>query len=465
MSLAVHQTCGAPAHSKEQVSMAISRRSFLKTTTASAVIPFACPNTNTAKSPNEKLNIASIAVGGRGWSDVNSASRGHNLVAFCDVVTDVSDRKGGYVEAAKRWPKARRYQDWRKLLDDSQDIDAITVSTPDHMHALPTLAAMSLGKHVFTQKPLTHTIHESRTLMLAARRLGVATQMGIQNQSTVGHRTTVALIQAGLIGRITKVYSWSHKRWAGPIAGRPRRSDAVPQGLDWNLWLGVAPDRPYVDKLYQPMNWRGWLDFGSGTLGDMGIHIFEPVVSSLNIAPPTSIKSVGAAPNPETWLPGNRIEYEFAGTEFTAADTLPLVWQDGQAGRPPVSASKHLPAGLKLPKQGTLFVGQQGALVHPHGGKPLVFPEDLLSEHKIPSIEKRGHFASWHKAIQTGRPACASFEFSAPLTETVLLGNIAVRFPNERLEWDSQTLKFTNHSPANAFVKTEYRKGWELDGL
>ena len=183
--------------------MTISRRSFVKSiTTAAAGFPFAVPSIISARSPNEKINIASIAVGGRGWSDVNSACEGHNLVAFCDVVTEVSERKGGYVESAKQWPKARRYQDWRKLLDESKDIDAITISTPDHMHASPTLAAMRLGKHVFTQKPLTHTIHESRTLMLDARRLSVATQMGIQNQSLVGHRTTSALIQAGLIGKI-----------------------------------------------------------------------------------------------------------------------------------------------------------------------------------------------------------------------------------------------------------------------
>lgn len=446
--------------------MKISRRSFVKGMTATgAGLSFGCPGILSAKSPNEKLNIASIAVGGRGWSDVNGASQGHNLVAFCDVVTEVSQRKGGYAEAAEQWPRARRYQDWRRLLDESNDIDAITISTPDHMHALPTLAAMRRDKHVFTQKPLTRTVHESRTLMLEARRLGVATQMGIQNQSTVGHRTTVALIQAGLIGKVREVHCWSHKQWAGPKEGRPSQSHNIPKGLDWGLWLGVAPDRPYADKIYQPMNWRGWLDFGSGTLGDMGIHIFEPVVSSLVVAPPASIKSLGPAPNPETWQPGNTIEYEFAGTQYTTDDVLRLVWRDGKAGRPPLSTSNFLPADLKLPKQGTLFVGETGALVHPHGGSPNVFPEALLSSHDIPVIEKQGHFENWHEAIRTGKPACASFDFSAPLTETVLLGNIAVRFPNERLKWDSTALRFTNSEQANSFVRTEYRKGWEMEGL
>lgn len=446
--------------------MTISRRAFIKGMAATGTgVPFAFPAILSAKSPNEKLNIASIAVGGRGWSDVNGASKGHNLVAFCDVMTEVSKRKGGYVEAAKRWPNARRYQDWRKLLDESQDIDAITISTPDHMHALPTLAAMSLGKHVFTQKPLTHTIHESRTLMLEARRLGVATQMGIQNQSTVGHRTTVMLIRGGLIGKVKAAYGWSHKRWAGPKEGRPSKSDVIPQGLDWDLWLGGASQRPYADKIYQPMNWRGWIDFGSGTLGDMGIHILEPMVSTLGVAPPLSVRSVGLAPNPETWQPGNTIEYEFAGTRYTASEKLPYVWSDGQAGRPPLSTSEFLPADLKLPNQGTLFVGEQGAIVHPHGGRPIVFPKNRLSGYDMPVIEKRGHFENWHEAIRTGEPACASFDFSAPLTETVLLGNIAVRFPNEKLEWDSKSLSFTNNQQANAFVRTRYRKGWSIEKL
>ncbi|MBM82439.1 MAG: dehydrogenase [Planctomycetaceae bacterium] len=442
--------------------MRVSRRSFI-TGAAGAGLCLACPNILTARTPNEKLNIAAIAVGGRGWSDVNGATKGHNLVAFCDVMTEASPRKGGYIEAAKRWPKARRYQDWRKLLDESKDIDAITISTPDHMHALPTLAAMRLGKHVFTQKPLTHTIHESRALMLEARRSGVATQMGIQNQSSVGHRTTVALIQDGLVGKIKEAYGWSHKGWAGPKEGRPAEADDIPKGLDWDLWLGVARERPYANKVYQPMNWRGWIDFGSGTLGDMGIHIFEPMVSTLGVTAPLSVRSLGLAPNPETWQPGNTVQYEFAGTQYTAGDILRYVWRDGKAGRPPLSTSDHLPSDLKLPNQGTLFVGEKGAIVHPHGGKPLVFPKDLVSN--MPVVEKRGHFENWHEAIRSGKPACASFDFSAPLTETVLLGNIAVRFPNEKLLWDSKALKFTKKNQANSFVKTEYRKGWEIEGL
>ena len=443
-----------------------NRRNFLKNMSIiGAGISQSRPDILRANSPNEKLNIASIAVGGRGWSDANGASKGHNLVAFCDVMTDVSKRKGGYVEAAKHWPKARRYQDWRRMLDESQDIDAITISTPDHMHALPTLAAMTLGKHVFTQKPLTHTIHESRTLKAEARRLGVATQMGIQNQSTVGHRMTAAMVQAGLIGKIKEAHGWSHKGWAGPKEGRPPRPDPIPNGLDWNLWLGVATARPYNETIYQPMNWRGWLDFGSGTLGDMGIHIFEPMVSSLGVDPPISIQSMGEAPCPETWQPTNTIHYEFAGNEFTADKILPYVWRDGKAGKPPRSICKHLPTNLKLPNQATLFVGEKGAIVHPHGGKPIVFPLDLPSRYSMPTIEKRGHFENWHEAIFTGKPACASFEFSAPLTETVLLGNIAVRFPNEKLFWDSKALRFTNNDDANAFIRNEYRSGWKWDGL
>ena len=446
--------------------MTLSRRQLLQTSVAAgAACAMTAPAILRARSPNEMLNIASIGVGGRGWSDVNGATQGQNLVAFCDVVTGPTSRKGGYLEAAKRWPRARRYQDWRQLLDESKDIDAITVSTPDHMHALPTLAAMRLGKHVFTQKPLTHTIHEARTLMLEARRCGVATQMGIQNQSLVGHRTTAALVRGGLIGKIREAHGWSHKGWAGPAEGRPEKADPVPAGLDWNLWLGVAPERPYAEKIYQPMKWRGWIDFGSGTLGDMGIHIFEPLVSALGVDAPLSVKSVGLAPHPETWQPSNTIEYEFAGNQTTASDRLTYVWRDGKAGRPPLARSKHLPTDLKLPNQGTLFVGEKGAIVHPHGGQPSVYPRDLLAGYEMPVIEKRGHFENWHEAIRTGKAACASFDFSSPLTETVLLGNIAVRFPNVKLQWDSAALKFKNHEQANVWIQTEYRKGWQIEGL
>jgi predicted dehydrogenase len=439
-----------------------SRRSFLKTSAAATVSSFAAPGIISAKSPNERLNIASIAVGGRGWADANGASKGHNLVAFCDVMTGTTTRKGGYAAAAKQWPKARRYQDWRKLLDEAQDIDAITISTPDHMHALPTLAAAELGKHVFTQKPLTHTIHESRTLLVETRRLGVTTQMGIQNQSTVGHRTAVAMIQNGVIGKIKEAHGWSHKRWAGPTEGRPAQADKIPEGLAWDLWLGVAPERPYAEKIYQPMSWRGWTDFGSGTLGDMGIHIFEPMVSALRVAPPLSVQSSGTKPNPETWQPTNKIKYEFLGNQYTANETLTYYWQDGGAGRPALTTSEYLPSDLKLPNQGTLFLGESGAIVLPHGGKPIVFPDDVLTDYKVPTIEKRGHFENWHEAIQAGKPACASFDFAAPLTETVLLGNIAVRFPNQKLNWDSAALRFTNNNDANSFITSDYRSGWEL---
>ena len=213
------------------------------------------------------------------------------------------------------------------------------------------------------------------------------------------------------------------------------------------------------------MKWRGWIDFGSGTLGDMGIHIFEPMVSTLGVSAPLSVRSLGLAPNAETWQPGNTIEYTFAGTEYIAGEILSYVWRDGKAGRPPLSTSRYLPADAKLPGQGTLFVGEKGVIVHRHGGKPMVFPKDLLSGRDMPVIEKRGHFENWHEAIRTGTPACASFDFSAPLTETVLLGNIAVRFPNETLMWDSEALAFTNHERANSFLRTQYRSGWEVEGL
>lgn len=445
-----------------------SRRTFLKQMgLASVSLPLVGSSSNAARPPSERLRIASIGVGGKGWVDSRlAASDGHELVAFCDVVTAKDNHNsGGYVAAAKRWPEARRYQDWRRMLDECRDIDAVTISTPDHMHAAPTLAAMRLGKHVFTQKPLTHTVHEARVLASEAKKLGVKTQMGIQNQSRSGHRSAVQLVKQGVIGKIKEVHCWSYKEWGGPPERRPDHSDPVPAGLDWDLWLGVAPERPYVHRIYQPKQWRKWIDFGSGTLGDMGIHIFEPTFSALGFKAPLSVVSEGSAPYEETWRRRNTLRYTFAGNEHTAGDRLDLTWRDGRDCRPPQSASEHLPEDAKLPSQGTLFVGTKGALVHKHIGGPTLYPEELRKSTEVPRLEHRNHYGSWRQAIVDGGEACASFGFSGPLTETVLLGCVAVRFPGERLEWEPEGLRIPNRREAEKYLRTEYRDGWKLDGL
>ncbi|MHC4997247.1 MAG: Gfo/Idh/MocA family oxidoreductase, partial [Planctomycetota bacterium] len=318
-----------------------NRRTFIRhAAIAGAALPGALPTLVRAASPNSKLNLGAIAVGGKGWTDVNQATPGHNLVAFCDVMTQSNKRKGGYGAAAEQWPKARRYQDWRRLLDEGKDIDALTISTPDHMHAAPTLAAMRLGKHVYTQKPLTHTIQEARLVRDEARRLGVKTQMGIQNQSKIGHRMTGELIKSGVIGKVTEAHSWSHKEWAGPAEGRRPQADPIPKGLDWDLWLGNAPVRPYNAGYYAPSQWRGWIDFGSGTLGDMGIHIYEPLHTCLDVGPARTVKSLLKAPNPETWQPRNIIEYTFDGTPYTKGDTIKYTWYDGNGNQPDRAIAK-----------------------------------------------------------------------------------------------------------------------------
>lgn len=443
-----------------------NRRTFIKhAAIAGVALPGVMPTLVRAASPNGKLNLGAIAVGGKGWTDVTSATPGHNLVAFCDVMTGATKRKGGFAAAAEQWPKARRYSDWRRLLDESKDIDGLTISTPDHMHAAPTLAAMRLGKHVYTQKPLTHTIQEARLVRDEARRLGVKTQMGIQNQSKIGHRMTAELVQSGVIGKVLEVHSWSHKEWAGPAEGRGSKVDAVPKGLDWDLWLGNAPVRPFNEKLYTPMHWRGWIDFGSGTLGDMGIHIYEPLHTCLEVGPAKTITSRGKAPNPETWQPRNTIEYTFDGTKFTKYDTLKFTWYDGRGNQPNRNIAKGMPDSFTLPQQGTLFVGELGSIVHAHTGGPSVFPREVLSSFTPPKLEARNHYQNWQSAIIDGGQSCAAFDFSAQLTETVLLGNIAVRFPNKTLEWNSDAMKFNNSKKASKFVKQDYRKGWEVEGL
>ncbi|MBI1373459.1 MAG: gfo/Idh/MocA family oxidoreductase [Phycisphaera sp.] len=419
-----------------------------------------------AASANSKINFAAVAVGGKGWTDVNlAATKEHNLVAFCDVLKGKGRKGGGWGAASEKWPDARTYQDWRKLFDDSKDVDAITCSTPDHMHASITLTAMRLGKHVYCQKPLTHTIHEARVLLTEARKCKVKTQMGIQNQSLIGHRMTAALIQQGVIGKVSEVHSWSFKRWAGPPEGRPDKSDPVPDNLDWDLWLGVAPQRPYVERLYTPMNWRGWIDFGTGTLGDMGIHIYEPMVTTLGVGAPKSITSEGPAANPETWTPSNRIRYEFPGTQYTAGDTLKFTWYDGEYAPPGHEICSHIPKDMKMPTQGTVFIGEKGCVVHAHMGGPVIYPVELKNGLDVPKLAPRDHYGNWRDAILHGGEACANFDFAAPLTETVLLGSIAVRYPNQRLEWDGAAMKFTNVADANQHLRNEYRNGWSIEGL
>ena len=441
-----------------------SRRRFLARSTAwTATAAVYGISSARADSPNERVNLAAVGVGGKGWSDIVSCSEGHNVVAFCDVDTK-GNRRGGYGQAAERWPNARRYTDWRVMLDrEHQQIDGVTVSTPDHMHAPVTMSALQLGLGTYTQKPLSRTVLEARRLTEEAARSSAVTQMGNQGHSGRGYRLLVRLIQDGAIGKIKEAHAWSNRPiWPQGI-DRPSGSDPAPDSLHWDLWLGVAADRPFRSGVYHPFKWRGWFDFGAGALGDMGCHILDPVVWALELGPANTVRYEGPEPKPETFPSWEILHYEFPGTKRTAADTVSVKWYDG--GRLPPAELARLPKGESLPKNGSLFVGERGALLIQHGRMPRLLPVDQFQDYDIPDAGQDNHYLQWTNALRGAGKPTSSFDYSGPLTETVLLGTIAARAPGETLRWNSKDLKFEGNTRANDFVHAEYRTGWKIKGL
>jgi predicted dehydrogenase len=438
-----------------------TRRSFLAQAALASVGTVALPSIVRSHSANEEVRLAGIGVGGKGWTDINGAAKHGTVVAYCDVDTG-ANRRGGYGNAAKQWTAARGYTDWRKLLDkEHANLDGITVSTPDHMHAPVTMTALKLGLATYTQKPLTRTVQESRALTLAAAKAGVSTQMGNQNHSGAGYRTLVKLVQSGVLGKVKAAHAWSNRPiWPQGI-DRPKQSDPVPDKLAWDLWLGVADERPFVKGVYHPFNWRGWFDFGAGALGDMGCHIIDPVVWSLELGAPTSVSYLGPKPFEETFPKEETLRYRFPATKHTAGQ-LDMTWYDG--GRMPSAEQPHLPADMKLPNQGAMLIGEQATLVCSHGGMPVVYVEGKEQPSKVRE-SGLDHYGLWVDGIRLGTTPNSSFAYAGPLTETVLLGVIASRTGEGELMWDAKAMQFTNSKTANQYVRPEYRSGWEVDGL
>lgn len=434
----------------------LTRRSALGAMAATLAAPFAFRH-YTKAAPSETVNHASFGASGQAWSDIQAlaGSKHFKLVAVADV--DLNR----VAQVKKRFPEVRVYQDWRQLLDKEKSLDSVNVSTPDHMHAPITMRAMQRGLHVYTQKPLTQTIYEARQLAKAAADKKLVSQMGIQIHSAAEHRTIVAVIQSGAIGKVREVHSWSGKQW-GDKNPRPSRSDPVPKGLDWDGWLGVAAERPYIgDGYYHPGNWRKRLDFGTGTFGDMGCHILDPVYGSLALTAPASVRSEGDTPNEDSWGLNTLVRYTFPGTKYTA-DTLSLVWYNGKS-RPPVEVTDRV--DLKLSDQGSIYIGTEGIMYSPYIGFPVLLPAEKFRDAKLPRLGAENHYVQFVEACRGNGTTSAPFSYSAPLTETVLLGCLATRFPNVTLQWDAKTLKVTNEEKANHFVRKTYRKGHEVEGL
>lgn len=436
-----------------------SRRSFLKTLGAAAAgAPFVTSGLM-AQSPNSVVRHASFGSAGMAWSDITELTKFKELQLVAVAEVDLN-RTG---ELKKKFPDVKVYQDWRKLLDvEGKNIDSVNVSLPDHMHAPVGMSAMQLGKHLYGQKPLAHDLYEVRKMTEFAARKGLVTQMGIQIHAVNHYKMAGRLVKDGVIGKVKEVHSWCPKSWGDP-APRPDGSAPVPNGFDWNLWLGVCAERPYLgNEYYHPVNWRKRLDFGTGTFGDMGCHIFDPVFGALGLKTPISVRSEGVAPNKWNWAMDSKIHYIFPGTDRTADKTIQLTWYDG-ASKPPAEVLALL-EGDQQPDTGSIFVGTEGTMVLPHWSRPLLYPDKKFKDFKYPEIASHDHWGEFVQACQGKAHTQAGFDYAGPLTEVVLLGGVASRFPQTTLKWDAKALKF-DLAEANHFIRRSYRKGWSIKGL
>jgi len=471
------------------MSTLFSRRTFVKkvgqlTGVALGASCWDAPRVMAERSPSSKLNIAGIGIAGRGGAHVTSALS-ENLVAICDVVEGSLNGclrriERTYREKQIRAPLPKVFFDYREMLDEMQSkIDAVFVGTPDHHHAPASLMAMKRGKHVYCEKPLTHSIDEARQMTLAARRYKVATQMGNQGRATEGWRQLSEWIWAGVIGQVREVHVWTdrpgiQKRfWWPQGAGRPAGKDPIPPGLHWDLWLGPAPERPYLGTyqagkfkgkpVYQPFVWRGWWDFGTGALGDIGCHFMSGIFSALRIECPAAVELVkdSGDTTAEMFPSASTIRWEIPARAGMAP--CHVSWYDG--GLYPPREVGDLAAGQEYPDNGTIVVGDRGKISF-HGYVPRLMPESKMKDFKPPAPTiprcQSDHFGEWVTACKGGRPAFSNFDHAGPLAEMVLLGNVAIRAgAGQKVLWDGPNMKCTNHPELNRFIRREYRPGWK----
>ncbi|UCC21504.1 MAG: Gfo/Idh/MocA family oxidoreductase [Planctomycetota bacterium] len=448
----------------------ISRRGFMQGAAGAAmaftIVPRHVLGGPGNTPPSEKLNIAGVGVGGMGASDVQNCAT-ENIVALCDVHDSYA------AKTFKTYPKAKVYKDYRRMLDKQKDIEAVVVATPDHTHACIAMAAIRAGKHVYVEKPLAYSIHEVRKLTEAARQAKVASQMGNQGHASEDIRNICEWIADGAIGPVREVHAWTtHAVWPQGIE-RPKDTPAVPEGLDWDRWIGPAPYRPY-HPAYHPMLWRGWWDFGTGALGDMGCHVLDPAFWALNLGYPTSVEASSSiyvseitwdkTLNTESYPRASIVRYE-----FPARGDMPpveLTWYDGGLMPPrPAELEEGRQMGNKL--GGIIFIGDKGKIMggsHGGGGARII-PESKMKEYNRPPktiARSPGHHAEWVKACKTGQAAGSNFDYAGPFTEVVLLGNIALRMMHKRLYYDGPSMKVTNLPEANEYIHRQYRQGWTL---
>jgi predicted dehydrogenase len=434
----------------------MNRRDFLKRSAAAAALAglYALPVRADSKSPNEKLNLAFVGVGHKGRDNLDHLTS-ENVVALCDV-------DAGFLgAAAKDFPKAAQYRDYRKMFDaEAKNVDAVVVSTADHSHAVATARALTLGKHVYCEKPLTHTVKEARTMAQLAAKHKCVTQMGTQIHAEDNYRRVVEIIQAGGIGPVKQVYNWCNKGWSD---GRFKVSDKPPANLEWELWLGPAKERSFCEGIH-PENWRKFWEYGSGTFGDMAAHIMDLPFWALGLRHPTTVEATGPEVHPDGAPAYCLAKYTFAAQGDRPA--LDFFWSDGGKHHDLVKDTKDY-KGDSLSKWGLgiLFVGEKGMLAADYGRHEL-YPRDKFEGYKPPAqtiAKSLGHWKEWAEACKTNGPTTCTFDYSGALTENILLGVVAFR-SGKKLEWDPKQLT-TGSKEADALLTKEYRQGFDVPGL
>jgi predicted dehydrogenase len=430
--------------------------------------------------PNGKLNHACIGVGNMGWADISNF-RTHprtQIVALCDV------DKNNLTRAAKEFPSARTYTDWRELLAKEGDrIDSVNIAVPDHNHTVIAVSAMRAGKHVYCQKPLCHEIAECRLLRDTAKRKSVVTQLGVQHSAGAGDRMAVAYLQSGAVGTVEHVYLFSNRKGVSRIeATRPEKADPVPASLEWDLWLGTAPHRPYAEKLYHPLIWRIWQDFGSGWVGDIGCHLHSAVWKGLGLTAPLTVRAEvqdswknTPARFKDTWPQGAHITWIYPGNDKTGGKPLTVEWHDGMTGTaapnllpPPEIRALAKEVGLeRFPDEGAVVAGTEGWLLLPHGTAPrLILKDKAAAKPPKPVLPPcPSHYHEFLDGCVEGKRTSADFGAVAPMVEAVLLGNVAERVPDTSLSWNPAKMKLENSQAAHRLLRRAYREGWELAGL
>lgn len=456
---------------------ALSRRDFLAMTAAGGASLLAgCTTTAPIVrklGPNAKLNHACIGVGGMmGGNDFDSFKSHPSLeiVAFCDVDSNFR------AKAAAKVPGARQYTDWREMLaKESDKIDSVNVTVPDHMHAIIAMSAMRAGKHVYCQKPLAHDVAECRAMAQLAKKSGLVTQLGTQAASGLGDRLAVHFMRSGVLGKIKRVLLFSNRpgaveayRLVGP---RPAQGSPVPESLNWELWTGTAPERPFVPHIYHPSIWRCWQDFGTGWSGDIGCHIFDCVWKGLQLTAPKSVvaevqESWKNSPERrgDTWPQSNHITWIFPGSEITEGPELKIEWMDG-GNVPEPDIVEQMSSGKIDVKsyEGSVVIGTEGMMMTPNGSGPILLPHSKFEKIERPQSKGPNHYHRFVNACLGGEMTESHFVQTGPMAEAIILGTVAIRVPGEKLEWDAKHLRVANSDAANKLLRRTYRKGWELD--